>query len=149
MGCAARTPFDRGFLSSEFGRRVDSALPSAPPSAEVELPPQVSLADGLSEGESVAVALWNNAAFHSDLAELGVARADLVEAGLLPNPILSVVFPGDSNSREGTLSVPIQLLQRPTRICEHLGWRLGLTSAPGKGTIATLDLGSFVSQGYP
>ena len=110
------TAFDRGFVSSELESRVGAPLPEQTIRAEGELPPAVSLADGLSEEEAVAIALWNNATFHADLAELGVARADLLEAGLLPNPVLSLVFPGNSKAREGTLSIPIQLLQRPTRI---------------------------------
>jgi cobalt-zinc-cadmium efflux system outer membrane protein len=115
-GCGPTTAFDRGFVSSELESRVGAPLPEATIGADVELPAAVSLTDGLSEEEAVAIALWNNATFHADLAELGVARADLLEAGLLPNPVLSLVFPGNSKAREGTLSVPIQLLQRPTRI---------------------------------
>ncbi len=116
VGCAPTSSFNREFVSTELGQRVGSALPAEPPKQEVGLPPQVILEDGLDEGESVAVALWNNAAFHSDLAELGVARGDLVEAGLLPNPVLNLVFPGISSSRSGTLSLPIRLLQRRTRV---------------------------------
>ena len=110
------TTFDRGFVSSELESRVGAPLPEQTIGIDALLPPAVSLADGLSEEEAVAIALWNNATFHAELAELGVARADLLEAGLLPNPVLSLVFPGNSKAREGTLSIPIQLLQRPTRI---------------------------------
>jgi cobalt-zinc-cadmium efflux system outer membrane protein len=74
------------------------------------------LEDGVDEDEAVAIALWNNAAFHGDLAALGIARGDLVEAGLLPNPVLSLVFPGTGSTRSGTLSIPIQILQRRTRV---------------------------------
>jgi cobalt-zinc-cadmium efflux system outer membrane protein len=115
-GCAATTPFDRTFVASELEQRAGHALPAAPSGAEPALPPQVSLDDGLTEAEAVAIALWNNTEFHATLAELGIARADLVEAGLLPNPILSLVFPGGTGAHEGTLSIPIQILQRHTRI---------------------------------
>ena len=115
-GCGQTTTFDRDFVSSELQTRVGAALPLEAIGTDVQLPPGVFLSDGLGEEEAVAIALWNNASFHADLAELGVARADLLEAGLLPNPVLSLVFPGNSKAREGTLSVPIQLLQRPTRI---------------------------------
>jgi cobalt-zinc-cadmium efflux system outer membrane protein len=115
-GCGSTTTFDRDFVSSELETRVGAALPLETIGTEVQLPPGVLLTDGLGEEESVAIALWNNASFHAELAELGVAKADLLEAGLLPNPVLSLVFPGNSKAREGTLSVPIQLLQRPTRI---------------------------------
>jgi len=115
-GCAVDTEFDRTFVASQLEERAGNGLPDLPPGADPALPPQVAVADGLTEAEAVAVALWNNLEFHATLAELGIARADLLEAGLLPNPILSLVFPGDSTVREGTLSVPIQLLQRRTRV---------------------------------
>ncbi len=115
-GCAPTTSFDRDFVSTELDSRAGSALPEAPPRQERDLPPHVTLEDGLDEDESVAVALWNNAAFHSDLSELGIARSDLVEAGLLPNPVLSLVFPGVGSTRSGTLSMPVRVLQRRTRI---------------------------------
>ncbi len=116
VGCAPTSSFDREFVSTELDQRVGSALPTEPLGQEVDLPPQVSLEDGLDEAESVAVALWNNAAFHGDLAELGIARGDLVQAGLLPNPLLNLVFPGVSSTMSGTLSVPIRILQRRSRV---------------------------------
>jgi cobalt-zinc-cadmium efflux system outer membrane protein len=115
-GCAPTTSFDRDFVSAELDSRAGSALPETPPRQDSDFPPQVTIDDGLDEDESVAVALWNNAAFHSDLADLGIARGDLVEAGLLPNPVLSLVFPGVGSTRSGTLSMPVRVLQRPARI---------------------------------
>jgi len=85
----------------------------APPS----LPPGVVLDDGLSSDDAVAVALWNNAAFHADLATLGLARADLVEAGLLRNPILSLLLPLGPKQLEATLTFPLEVFwQRPRRV---------------------------------
>jgi len=121
--CAPESAFDRGFISSELEERVGTSLPETSIVPAVEFPQPVSLEDGLSEAEAVAVALWNNADFHGDLAQLGVARADLLEAGLLPNPVLSLVFPGNTTLREGTLSFPVEFLQRHSRI-----------------TVATLDV---------
>ena len=51
------------------------------------------------------------------LAELGLARADLVEAGLLRNPIFSLLFPLGPKQLEFTLTWPIEALwQRPRRV---------------------------------
>ena len=47
------------------------------------IPPGVTLDDGLTQDEAVAIALWNNADFRVQLTDLGFARADLLEAGLL------------------------------------------------------------------
>ena len=116
VGCAPTTSFDRDFISIELDNRAGTGLPAATPRRDIDLPPEVTLEDGLDEDESVAVALWNNAAFHGDLSGLGIARGDLVEAGLLPNPVLSLVFPGVGSTRSGTLSMPVRVLQRRTRI---------------------------------
>ena len=81
------------------------------------IPDGVILADGLSDDEAVALALWNNAAFHADLAALGLARADLVEAGLLKNPILSFLFPLGPKQLEATVTLPLEIFwQRPRRV---------------------------------
>lgn len=61
--------------------------------AKSMLPAGVSLDDGLSEDEAVAVALWNNPTLQADLTALGLARADLIEAGQLRNPNLTLIFP--------------------------------------------------------
>jgi len=115
--CAVDSEFDREFVASELGARSGSPPAAfAAIGASPGLPPEVTLRDGLSEEEAVGIALWNNADFNADLAAIGMARADLVEAGLLPNPVLSLLFPGTSTVREGTLSIPISLVRRPARI---------------------------------
>lgn len=77
----------------------------------------VAIEDGLTEDEAVALALWNNAAFQLDLADLGLARADLVEAGMLRNPVLSFLFPLGPKQLEATLRWPVEALwQRPRRV---------------------------------
>ncbi len=82
------------------------------------LPDGVKLEDGLSEDEAVAIALWNNATLHADLETLGLARADLVDAGLLRNPILSLILPvGPYRQFEGLLNFPLEVFwQRRRRV---------------------------------
>jgi cobalt-zinc-cadmium efflux system outer membrane protein len=81
------------------------------------LPPGITLDRPLAAADAVAIALWNNAAFHADLANLGLARADLAEAGLLRNPNLSLLFPVGPKPFELALTLPIEALwQRPRRI---------------------------------
>lgn len=77
----------------------------------------VNFADGLTENEAVQLALWNNAQFNADLSQLGFARADLKEAGLLRNPIFSLLFPLGPRQIEAAFSLPIEILwQRPKRV---------------------------------
>jgi cobalt-zinc-cadmium efflux system outer membrane protein len=73
--------------------------------------------DGLSSDEAVAVALWNNPEFQATLATLGIARADLVQAGLLKNPVLSLLFPWGPKQFEATATWAIDAIwQRPARV---------------------------------
>lgn len=81
------------------------------------LPEGVSLDDGLSEDEAVAVALWNNPALQAELAALGLARADVIEAGQLRNPNLTLIFPFSLRVLEAVALWPFDALwQRPHRV---------------------------------
>jgi len=81
------------------------------------LPPGADLADGVTQEEAVAIALWNSPSFQATLVDLGIARADLAEAGLLRNPIFSLLFPVGPKQLEFTLQYPFDaLIQRPARV---------------------------------
>jgi cobalt-zinc-cadmium efflux system outer membrane protein len=115
-GCAVHSAHDRGTVSDQVRDRTGHALRPVPGTGP-ELPEGVSLADGLSEDEAVAVALWRNADLEVALAEMGLAKADLVESGLLKNPIFSILFPLGPKQLEFTLTWPIEALwQRPRRV---------------------------------
>jgi len=104
-------------VSRAIGNRADYTLRTAGAPGEFSLPGAVSLSDGLTENEAVAIALWNNAQFQALLADLGFARADLQDASLLTNPILSLLFPIGPKQLEATLSLPVDALwQRPHRV---------------------------------
>jgi cobalt-zinc-cadmium efflux system outer membrane protein len=106
--------------------------------ASATAPAGVRLDDGLTADEAVAVALWNNAAFQVSVAELGFARADLLEAGVLTNPVLSVLFPVGPKQLEATLRWPIEVLwERPRRVAAA---RLALDAAAQRLMQAGLDL---------
>src|SRR5262245_39195648 len=93
-GCAAdASRYDRALVSREVESRTGFDLGPGGRPGESALPPGVDPGDGLEEDEAVEIALWNNAPFQEALAQLGFARADLVEAGLLRNPVLSLLFP--------------------------------------------------------
>ncbi|MGH7600552.1 MAG: TolC family protein [bacterium] len=115
-GCA-HTPYNRAYVAKSLNERTGYDLKAASKLEGFNLPPGMTLADGLTAEESVAIALWNNAQFQAALTELGFARADLIEAGLLRNPILSLLFPVGPKQLEATLSLPIDVLwQRPQRV---------------------------------
>lgn len=81
------------------------------------MPPGVALEDGLTEEEAVALALWNNSAYQALLAELGITRAQLVEAGLLTDPLFMTFLPLGPKQLEFTLILPLEAVWlRPIRL---------------------------------
>lgn len=114
------TSQDRSRIDNDMNERVGYGL--RPPDTGKEpgtfsLPPGISFEKVLSEQDAVAVALWNNAELEATLVDLGLARADLIEAGQLVNPDLQMLFGIDPKPFELMLTVPIQVLwQRPKRI---------------------------------
>jgi outer membrane protein, heavy metal efflux system len=77
--------------STPVEQKIGGVITTAQP--EFKIPEGVNPTDGLSEDEAVAVALWNNPQLHADLTALGLARADLKDAGLLRNPLLMLLLP--------------------------------------------------------
>lgn len=70
------------------------------------------LADTLNADEAVQVALLNNRELQAMYAELGVAQADLVQAGLLSNPVFdgTIFFPISGGPSKLELSVAMGFL---------------------------------------
>ena len=117
VGCAT-TPEapDRSAVARDLNARAGTAVSLEGP-LEWTTPPDVSATAPLTIRDAVAVALWNNAEFHAALSELGIARAELIDAGLLRNPVLSLLFPLGPKQLEATIAWPIDALwQRPQRI---------------------------------
>lgn len=111
-GCATASKDASPQLAARLGvpDRPDAGTATA-------IPPGVSLEDGLTLDEAVAIALWNNPDFRVQLTDLGFARADLLEAGLLRNPVLSLLFPIGPKQFEMTLRFPLEVLwERPRRV---------------------------------
>ncbi|MGI5820191.1 MAG: TolC family protein [Armatimonadota bacterium] len=79
----------REALSAESQSRVDAA--PAWGDAD-EAPIAAMLADGLTRDEAVQIALANNSALQAAFAELGVADAELRQAGLYSNPSIETVI---------------------------------------------------------
>lgn len=94
-----------------------AAVPNETEADEIMWPPNVSIADGLSEDELVSLALCNNTAFRTVLADLGLSRADLVQAGMLPNPTFSMLVPWGAKPLELTVRYPLEIFWlRPQRL---------------------------------
>jgi len=115
-GCAVRSASPGiADVSESIEDRMGHVLREA--GGESVAPRGVGLEDGVTDEEAVALALWNHAGFQVDLASLGFSRAEVVEAGLLRNPILSLLFPVGPKQLEATLNWPVEAFwQRPRRV---------------------------------
>jgi len=96
---------DREGVATELRERAGVA---ATADEKERWPPGVRFEDGLTRDESIAVALWRNPELAASLAELDVARAAIVEAGLLRDPVFTLLFPLGSKQLEATLNLPLE-----------------------------------------
>ncbi|MGD9042169.1 MAG: TolC family protein [Desulfobacterales bacterium] len=106
VGCA-QVPKEAGFndVKDLVGQRVDYNLhwnQETEADREVEKSIEALLKDELTPEAAVQIALLNNPNLQAVYEDLGVTQADVVEAGLLENPVLfgQVRFP--NNSEEST-----------------------------------------------
>jgi hypothetical protein len=117
-GCAPRRLPAPGTTTTRTAER--SGLPAPPDEQSTDkpsFPPGVTLDKPLSSDETAAIALWNNARLRVDMGALGIAKADLIDAGLLRNPRLDLLLPVGAKPFELLLNLPIEtLIQRPKRI---------------------------------
>jgi len=116
-GCAVnRGAPGRPQVDAQLVSRVQHGIGPNTCGEEV-IPSDVNISDGVSPDEAVAVALWNNSAFNATLAQLGIARGDLIQAGLLRNPQFQIFLPGGTKQLEWALFLPVDaLLLRETRL---------------------------------
>ncbi|HEV2669201.1 MAG TPA: TolC family protein, partial [Blastocatellia bacterium] len=104
-------------VSKEVEARTGHKINTAAKASNWALPEGVSLDDGLTEDDAVAIALWNNPALQAEMTALGLARADLIEAGQLRNPSLTLIFPFSARILESVANWPFEALwQRPRRV---------------------------------
>jgi cobalt-zinc-cadmium efflux system outer membrane protein len=114
--CVPAEPRPRSWISGELAQRTGAGLRAAD-GRDFAMPPGIRVDDTLTADEAVAIALWNNAAFQADLAQLGMARADLADAGVLPNPIVTLMLPIGPKQLELTVKQGLGALwQRPRRV---------------------------------
>ncbi|RMG67771.1 MAG: TolC family protein, partial [Calditrichaeota bacterium] len=115
-GCGTGESVQRKEFADTFTRHT-GRQPRMGEGTGFHLPEGVDVSDSLSRDEAVAIALFNNAAFQSTLADLEISFARLQQAGLIANPVFSVLFPIGPKQLEAALSWPLAVFwQRPLRI---------------------------------
>ncbi len=114
---------------SGIGSRSGLASPTMPsPKEKSAWPPGLGPGSALTSDDAAAVALWNNKQLHADLETLGIAKGDLIDAGLLRNPRLDMLMPVGAKPFELLVNFPVEVFwQRGRRVqaAEHAFEQLG------------------------
>ena len=131
LGCAQvdDAAADAQSVRDALGARLGANTPLANAAgldAALAGPTRELLQAPLTEDAAVRVALLENRDVHAALSRFGIARADLVQAGLLRNPVFDAratfLFDGGTEVELGLAQPFLDLFWRPRRerIAEHL-----------------------------
>ena len=116
LGCATPRGHDRAGVSRRVEERFGQPTDAGGRGDRV-VPDDLARGDVLAKDRAVLLALHNNAAFREALVELDLTRADLVQAGLLPNPEFVYFWPVHDKPYKYFLDFPVESLWlRPVRI---------------------------------
>jgi cobalt-zinc-cadmium efflux system outer membrane protein len=116
-GCIASPKQDRASVSQAVESRFEAGFGGASIPGQVLIPRELDEGRPIAEDQAVLLALWNNAAFHEALVELDLTRADLVQAGLLPNPEFVYYWPAPDKPFKYLIEFPIEAIWlRPMRL---------------------------------
>ncbi len=119
---AARSDADVESVRQEARARIGEAAPprsGAPDDGTIDGTVAEMLRGEIDEAAAVKIALLNNRRVREGYERLGIARADLVQAGLLDNPVLSAdakLFTGGNEFELGLTRSLIDLFLRPLRL---------------------------------
>lgn len=92
-GCSKIPPLDDGFVSCTIANRIDSQVDWRKISCQDDYNDRLineSITNELNADTAIQIALFNNPKIQAIFEEIGIARADLVEAGLLSNPSFEI-----------------------------------------------------------
>lgn len=116
-GCKTGKSISRSSVSNNLQRVTGFTLQNEPKPGIAALPPQVHTADGINEEEAVSIALWNNAQLQADLANIAIAQADVLNAGIISNPLIRYLAPTGGLNVSGYINFAFDFLfQRQKRI---------------------------------
>jgi len=90
-GCASTSPGKSyGQVDAMLSERTGGAIRLSPgkPATAIKERSAAIVKDGLTAETAVEAALLNNPAFKARLEELGIAQAEMVQAGLIENPVV-------------------------------------------------------------
>ncbi len=138
-GCALDvSTADRATVDADLRERTGFRLGAGDDRSAKDAMALLASSDPLSEEEAVNIALLNNAAFQEQLADLGLSRADVIQAGLISNPDAQVLFPVGPKQLEATISAPLEAFWLREKRVELA--QLSAEQTAGRLTQAGLDL---------
>lgn len=113
-GCASINP-QEGFneVSANVEQRLGNRVhwyTGSPEDAQVKESVKQTLAQPLTTDSAVQIALLNNHSLQAKYSDLGISQADLVQAGLLKNPVLEMtrLKPRKSGEPDDALEVEVR-----------------------------------------
>ena len=116
-GCTPQNHVTRAYVSEELRNKSGFGLTDSKKPGQIEVPGNIVMSDGINEDEAIAIALWNNAQFQADLAAVAIANADVVEAGIVSNPLLRYLSPNAGIMASGYINFAFDFLwMRPRRV---------------------------------
>jgi cobalt-zinc-cadmium efflux system outer membrane protein len=116
-GCASRRVATNTGTAEGILSRTGKSVQPRTAETKSSLPPNLSADQPLSSDDAVGIAIWNNPQLRADLATLGLAETDLIDAGLLRNPRLDMLVPVGAKPFELLFNLPIEAFwQRPRRV---------------------------------
>jgi cobalt-zinc-cadmium efflux system outer membrane protein len=116
-GCKTPSTISRTVVSDSLQKATGFTIQKESKPGVTALPPTVNAFDGINEEEAVSIALWNNPQLQADLANIAIAQADVIEAGIVSNPLLRYLAPSGGLEVSGYINFAFDFLfQRPKRI---------------------------------
>lgn len=116
-GCATPPTSNRETVAKDIAQHSGYTLLQHTAPGQIDLPIDLVMQKGITEDAAITVALWNNTTFQSQLYDLDIARGDLQQAGLLPNPEAVYFFPVTAKPYKYLVDFPLETLWlRPLRI---------------------------------
>jgi cobalt-zinc-cadmium efflux system outer membrane protein len=117
FGCVPKSQISRTTISDQIKNQYGYGLSENVKPGMYSLPPSVDTANGISEDEAVSMALYNNAQYQTDLVQISIAHADLIDAGVISNPLLRYLLPTGGLNVTGYINFGFDFLwQRPRRV---------------------------------
>jgi cobalt-zinc-cadmium efflux system outer membrane protein len=116
-GCKTPSAISRTVVSDSLQKATGFTIQKESTPGLTAIPPQVNSADGITEEEAVSIALWNNAQLQADLANIAITQADVIDAGVISNPLLRYLAPSGGLQVSGYINFAFDFLfQRQKRI---------------------------------